>query len=126
MSGNMNHKLESRSQGETSTTSYNKMNTTLIAEGKEELRSLLMRVKERVKNPAYKSTFIKVRSWHLILSLHANRRGKPGSSDIFYILRLEKSLWTMNAAMQLKDTSSKNRDITLPSKIHIVKAKVFQ
>ena len=102
------------------------MNTTLIAEGKEELRSLLMRVKERVKKPAYKSTFIKVRSWHLILSLHANRRGKPGSSDIFYILRLEKSLWTMNAAMQLKDTSSKNRDITLPSKIHIVKAKVFQ
>ena len=46
------------------------MNTTLIAEGKEELRSLLMRVKERVKKPAYKSTFIKVRSWHLVLSLH--------------------------------------------------------
>ena len=70
MSGNMNHKLESRSQGEISTTSYNKMNTTLIAEGKDELRSLLMRVKEGVKKPAYKSTFMKVRSWHLVLSLH--------------------------------------------------------
>ena len=46
MSGSMNHKLESRSQGEISTTSYKKINTTLIAEGKEEVRSLLMRVKE--------------------------------------------------------------------------------
>ena len=37
MSGSMNHKLKSGSwlQGEILTTSYKKMNTTLIAEGKE-------------------------------------------------------------------------------------------
>ena len=43
MPGWMKHKLESRSWGEISTTSGM---TTLIAESKEELKSLLMRVKE--------------------------------------------------------------------------------
>ena len=42
----MNYKLESGLPGEISTTSDNADDTTLIAEGKEELKSLLMRVKE--------------------------------------------------------------------------------
>ena len=43
--------------------------TTLMAES-EELKSLLMKVKERVKKLAYNLTFRKLRSWHLVSSLH--------------------------------------------------------
>ena len=52
------HKLESRFLGETSITSDMQM-TSLMAESEEELNSLLMRVKEGVKNLAYNSTFKK-------------------------------------------------------------------
>ena len=40
--------------------------TTLMAESKEELKSLFTKVKEFDKN----STFKKQRSWHLVPSLH--------------------------------------------------------
>ena len=42
----MNHKLESRFLGEVSTASDMQMITTLMAESKEELKTLLMRVKD--------------------------------------------------------------------------------
>ena len=45
MPGWMNHNLESRLPEEISTTSM-QMNATLMAESEEELKSLLMRVKE--------------------------------------------------------------------------------
>ena len=44
--------------------------TTLMAESEEELKSLLMKVKEEFKKFAYSSTFRKRRSWHLVPSLH--------------------------------------------------------
>ena len=44
--------------------------TTLMAKSKEELKRLLMKVKERVKKLAYNSAFKKLRSWHLVPSLH--------------------------------------------------------
>ena len=47
MPGWMKHKLESRLPGEISTTSDMQMNTTLMGESKEELKSLLMKVKEQ-------------------------------------------------------------------------------
>ena len=40
--------------------------TTLMAESKEELNSLLMKVKEESE----KAGFRKLRSWHLVPSLH--------------------------------------------------------
>ena len=43
--------------------------TTLMAEN-EELKSLLIKVKEESEKLAYSSTFRKLRSWHLIPSLH--------------------------------------------------------
>ena len=43
--------------------------TTLMAES-EELKSLLMKVKEESEKLAYSSTFRKCRSWHLVPSLH--------------------------------------------------------
>ena len=44
--------------------------TTLMAESEEELKSLLMKVKKRVKKSAQSSTFRKLRSWSLVPSLH--------------------------------------------------------
>ena len=44
--------------------------TTLMAESEEELKSLLMKVKEERKKMAYSSTFRKLRSWHLAPSPH--------------------------------------------------------
>ena len=43
--------------------------TTLMAESKE-LKSLLMKMKEESENLAQNSTFRKLRSWHLVPSLH--------------------------------------------------------
>ena len=44
--------------------------TTLMAESEEELKSLLMKVKEESEKLAYNSTFRKLRSWHPVPSLH--------------------------------------------------------
>ena len=47
-----------------------------------------MRMKEETEKAGLKSTFKKLRSWHLVPSLHANRRGKDGNSDGFPLLGL--------------------------------------
>ena len=44
--------------------------TTLMAESEEELKSLLMKVKEESEKLASNSTFRKQRSWHPVPSLH--------------------------------------------------------
>ena len=44
--------------------------TTLMAERKEELKSLLIKVKEESEKVGLKLTFRKLRSWHLVPSLH--------------------------------------------------------
>ena len=58
-----------------------------------------------------------------------------GNSDRLYFLGLQKSLQTVTAVMKLKDTYAleesnldnilKSRDITLPTKVRLVKAMVF-
>ena len=44
--------------------------TTPMAESEEELKSIFMKVKEESEKLAYNSTFRKLRSWHLVPSLH--------------------------------------------------------
>ena len=44
--------------------------TTLMAESEEELKSLLMKVKEESEKVGLNSTFRKLRSWNLVPSLH--------------------------------------------------------
>ena len=44
--------------------------TTLMAEIEEELKSLLIKVKEESEKVGLNSTFRKRRSWHLVPSLH--------------------------------------------------------
>ena len=55
--------------------------TTLMAESKEDLRNLLMKVKEESERACLKLRIIKPRSWHPALYFMANRRGKCGNSD---------------------------------------------
>ena len=44
--------------------------TTLMAESEEELKSLLMKVKEEREKAGLKFNIQKIRSWHLVPSLH--------------------------------------------------------
>ena len=44
--------------------------TTLVAESEEELKSLLMKVKEESEKVGLSSMFRKLRSWHPVPSLH--------------------------------------------------------
>ena len=44
--------------------------TTLLPKSKEELKSFLMKVKEESEKVGLKLNIIKLRSWHLVLSLH--------------------------------------------------------
>ena len=44
--------------------------TTLTAESEEELKSLLMKVKEESEKASSKLNIQKLRSWHLVPSLH--------------------------------------------------------
>ena len=61
MPGWMRHKLESRSLGEISITSDMQDNTTLMAESKEELKSLLMKVKEESEKAGLKLNIKKMK-----------------------------------------------------------------
>ena len=63
------HKLESRLLGEILTISGN-ADTTLMAESEEELKSLLMKVKEENEKAGLKLNIQKLRSWHLVSSLY--------------------------------------------------------
>ena len=81
----MNHKVESRLQGEISTTSDD---ITLMAESEKELKNLLMRMNEESEKAGLKLNIQKLRLWHPTTSLHGKRR-KSGSSDQFYFLGLQ-------------------------------------
>ena len=44
--------------------------TTLMAESKEELKSILLKVKEEREKAGLKLNIQKIRSWHLVAPLH--------------------------------------------------------
>ena len=108
--------------------------TTLMAESKEELKSLLMKMKEESEKAGLNSAFKKVRSWHPVPSLTANTKGKSGW---FYFLgskitadgdcshKIKRCLLLGNKAMTNLGSVLKSRDITLLTKVHLVKAMVF-
>ena len=50
--------------------------TTLMAESEEELKSLLMKVKEESEKVGLKLNIQKLRSWHLVPSFHGKYMGK--------------------------------------------------
>ena len=55
--------------------------STLMAESKEELKNLLMRVKKDSERAGLKLNIKKVRSWHQLHYFMANRGGNSESSD---------------------------------------------
>ena len=63
--------------------------TTLTAESKEELKSLLMRVRKESEKACLNATFKKLRSWHLVLSFMTNRWVNNGNSERLYFLGLQ-------------------------------------
>ena len=80
--------------------------TTLMEESEEELKSLLMKVKEESEKWAYSSTFRKRRSWHLVPSLHGKWMGKQWKQCQTLFFWAPKSLQMVTAAMKLKEVYS--------------------
>ena len=86
--------------------------TTLMGESEEELKSLLMNVREESKKVGVKLNIQKTKimasgpiiSWQIIP--HSNRWGTSGNSDRLYFFGAQKSLQMVTAAMKLKDTYS--------------------
>ena len=109
-----------------------------MAENEEELKSLLMKVKEESKKAGLKLHIKKLRSRHPVPSLYGKRWGKNRNSDRLFSW-VPKSLWMVTAPMKLKknacfledklwqnlDSVLKSRDITLPTNVQIVKVMVF-
>ena len=99
----MKHKLESRLSGEISITSDD---TTLTAESKEELKSLLMKVKEESEKVGLKLNIQKTKimasrpitSWEI--------DGETVETVVDFIFWAPKSLQMVTAAMKLKDVCS--------------------
>ena len=80
--------------------------TTLMAESKEELKSFLMKVKEESEKVVLKLKFRKLRSWHLVPSLHGKLMGKQWKQCQTLFFWAPKSLQMVTAAMKLKDAYS--------------------
>ena len=105
--------------------------TTPVAESEEELKTLSMKVKKESEKAGLKLSIQKLRSRHLFPSLHGKQKG----TKILFSWA-PKSLQMVTTVMKLKDACSleemnsldsilKSRDITLPTKVHLVKAMVF-
>ena len=134
----MKHKLESRLLAETSITSDNADDTTLMAESKEELKSLLMKMKQENENADLKLNIQKTKimasgpitSWQI-----DEETMEPVTDFIFLSSRItadgdcsheiKRHLLLGRKALTNPDSISKSRDITLPTEIHLVKAIVF-
>ena len=102
----MKHKLESRLPGEISTTSDMQMTPPIKAESEEELKSLLMKVKEESEKAGLKLNIQKMKilasgpitSWQI-----DGRQWKLWQSLFSWAL---ESLQLLTAAMKLKDACS--------------------
>ena len=113
--------------------------TTLTAESKEELRSFLMRVKEESENTRLKLNIQKTKimascpitSWQI----HAEKvervtdfifLGSRITADSDCSHKIKRCLLLERKAMTNLDSILKSRGITLPTKVCIMKAMVFQ
>ena len=135
MLGWMKLKLESRLLGEVSIMSDD---TTLMAESEEELKSLLMKVKEEREKVGLKPNIQKTKimasgpisSWQIDgETMEIVRAFISGSSKITtdgdYSHEIKRHLLLGRKAMTNLDSILKSRDITLPTKVRLIKAMVF-
>ena len=111
---------------------------TLMAESEEELKSFLMKVKEESEKVGLKlsiqKTKIKVScpitSWQIDGETMETARdfvfqGSKITADGDCSHEIKRSLLLGRKAMTNLDSIVKSRDITLPTKVHLVKAMVF-
>ena len=80
--------------------------TTLMTESEEELKSLLMKVKEESEKVGLKLSIQKTKITHLVPSPHGKSMGKQWKQWLTLLFWAPKSLQMVIAAMKLKDTYS--------------------
>ena len=110
--------------------------TTLMAESEEELKSLLMKVKEKREKVGLKlniqktkiTTFGPITSWQIDRETVAGFiwGGSKIAADGDCSHDIKKCFLLGRRTMTNLDSILKCRDITLPTKVHQVKAMVFQ
>ena len=92
----------------------------------------------KLEKLASSSTFRKLRSWHLVPSLHGKTDGETVETVADFIFlgcnitadgdcshEIKRHLLLGRKVMTNLDSIFKSRDITLPTKVHLVKAMVF-
>ena len=80
--------------------------TTLMAESEEELKSLLVKVKEQSEKAGLKLNIQKTKIMASSLSLHGKEMGKQWKQWQSLFSWVQKSLQMVSAAMKLKDDCS--------------------
>ena len=112
--------------------------TTLMAESKEEIKSLLMKVKEESEKVGLKLNIQKTKimasgpitSWQIDGEIMETVTdfiflGSKITADADCSHEIKRRLLFGRKAMTNLDSILKSRDITLPTKVHLVKAMVF-
>ena len=113
--------------------------TTLLAESEEELKSHLMKVKEESEKVGLKLNFqtTKIMAYGPITSWQIDGEtveivsdfilgGPKNTADGNCSHEIQRRLLLGRKFMTKLDSILKSRDITLPTKVHLVKAIVFQ
>ena len=138
MLGWMKHKLEFKIAGGNINNLRYVDDTTLMAESKEELKSLLMKVKEENEKTGLKLNIqkTKIMASCPITSWKLNGETVETVSDFIFggskitadgdcSHEIKRDLLLGRQVMTNLDSIFKSRDITLPTKVHLVKAIVF-
>ena len=112
--------------------------TTLVSESKEELKSLLMKVKEESEKVGLKLNIQKTKIMASSLITSWEIDGETVETVANFILGVSKTTTDGDCNCEIKrhllpgrkvitnlDNTLKSRDITLPTKVHLVKAMVF-
>ena len=121
--------------GEISITSDNADDITLMAESEEELKSLLMKVKEESEKVGLELNIqkTKIMASGPITSWEIDREtvavfilgGSKSTADGDCSHEIKRCLLLGRRVMANLDSILKSRDITLPTKVHLVKAMVI-
>ena len=132
------HKLESRLLGEISITSDMQITPPLTAESEEELKSLLMTVKEESEKVGLKINIQKTKNIASgpITSWQIEGETVETVTDFIFLgskitadgdcsHEIKRCLFLARKAMTSLDSILKSRDITLPTNVRLVKAMVF-
>ena len=107
--------------------------TTLMAESKEELKILLMKVKEENEKVGLKlniqktkiMAFSPITSWQIDWETMETVLGSKITADGDCSHEIKRCLLLGRKAMTKLDSILKSGDITLPTKVHIVKSMVL-